>query len=96
MTGLTALSLILVKRPVDETLVGSIILVRFALNSGVVFVAEGRIASLHTVFSSVGFTLLAIELRLAKMARIASERFVFSPILLANSAFCLKFVLVGP
>ncbi|KAF2283250.1 hypothetical protein GH714_043602 [Hevea brasiliensis] len=40
---------------------------------------------------SAGFTLLAIELKLAKMARIASERFASSLTLLTNFEFFLRF-----
>jgi hypothetical protein len=92
MTGPTAPLLILAKRLVGETLVGFTTLELFALSLSVEGVAVERIVSFLMVFLSVGCTLLVIEPRLAKMARIVSERFVSSLTPLANFAFCLRFL----
>jgi hypothetical protein len=90
MTGPTAPLLIRAKRLVGETFVGFTTPELSVLNLYVEGVTVERTVSLLMVFLSVGYTLFVIELRLAKMARIVSERFVSSLTRLASFAFCLR------
>ena len=91
MIGLTVPLLILARRPAAVTLAATATPPPSALTSAAVVAALlGMIVTSLMGYSSAGYTLPATELKLARMAKIASARFAFSLTLLMSYVSCMR------